>query len=182
MTRPTQWPFLPSVKRDSFGNLKTIFGGMSSAEWESLATAARGAASRETRDEDTGKIYFTHVSVLQIALCWNYAPAKDYGNPVLPWVRTRRLTPENVFATLNAAASWLLQTRCRGLDSIGGSRLFGGDPAIHFTNPRPPCAGGCRARKASSRMLTRSHIVAMARRTFRSGRGLKKRPTILIDR
>src|ERR1043166_5932829 len=67
MTAP---PRPPSVQEGFFWKTKTL-EEMSSAEWESLCDGCARCCLEKLEDEDTGKIYFTHVSckLLDSGLC-----------------------------------------------------------------------------------------------------------------
>ena len=58
MTAP---PKPPSGQEGFFWKTKTL-EQMSSAEWESLCDGCARCCLEKLEDEDTGKIYFTHVS------------------------------------------------------------------------------------------------------------------------
>src|SRR5260370_3324566 len=74
MTAP---PKPPSGQEGFFWKTKTL-EEMSSAEWESLCDGCARCCLEKLEDEDTGKIYFTHVSckLLHSGLC----ACKDYPN------------------------------------------------------------------------------------------------------
>jgi len=75
MTAAAQASFQPGG--DSSGKPKTL-EEMSSAEWESLCDGCARCCLEKLEDEDTGKIYFTHVSckLLDSGSC----ACKDYPN------------------------------------------------------------------------------------------------------
>jgi len=105
-------------KRDSsqegfFWKTKTL-EEMSNAEWESLCDGCARCCLEKLEDEDTGKIYFTHVSckLLDSGLC----ACKDYRNRSDKVPDCVRLTPENV-RTLN----WLPPS-CGLQTGRGGTR------------------------------------------------------------
>ena len=58
MTAP---PKPPSAQEGFFWKTKTL-EEMSNAEWESLCDGCARCCLEKLEDEDTGKIYFTHVS------------------------------------------------------------------------------------------------------------------------
>src|SRR5437588_790673 len=86
-------PKPPSAQDGSFWKTKTL-EEMSSAEWESLCDGCARCCLEKLEDEDTGKIYFTHVSckLLDSGLC----ACKDYQNRSDKVPDCVRLTPENV--------------------------------------------------------------------------------------
>ena len=99
---------------------------MSNAEWESLCDGCARCCLEKLEDEDTGKIYFTHVSckLLDAGLC----ACKDYANRSDQVPDCVRLTPENV-RTLN----WLppscgYKLVAEGRDLYWWHPLISGDP------------------------------------------------------
>jgi uncharacterized cysteine cluster protein YcgN (CxxCxxCC family) len=99
---------------------------MSNAEWESLCDGCARCCLEKLEDEDTGKIYFTHVSckLLDAGLC----ACKDYENRSDLVPDCVRLTPENV-RTLN----WLppscgYKLVAEGRDLYWWHPLISGDP------------------------------------------------------
>ena len=58
MTAP---PRRPSTQNESFWKTKTL-EEMSDGEWESLCDGCARCCLEKLEDEDTGKIYFTHIS------------------------------------------------------------------------------------------------------------------------
>ena len=99
---------------------------MSNAEWESLCDGCARCCLEKLEDEDTGKIYFTHVSckLLDSGLC----ACKDYPNRSDKVPDCVRLTPENV-RTLN----WLppscgYKLVAEGRDLYWWHPLISGDP------------------------------------------------------
>src|SRR3979490_3558569 len=81
----------PSDQEGFFGKTKTL-EEMSSVEWESLCDGCARCCLEKLEDEDTGKIYFTHVSckLLDAGLC----ACKDYKNRSDKVPDCVRLTPE----------------------------------------------------------------------------------------
>src|ERR1035438_5219331 len=75
--RMTASPKPPSGQEGFFWKTKTL-EEMSKAEWESLCDGCARCCLEKLEDEDTGKIYFTHVSckLLDAGLC----ACKDYKN------------------------------------------------------------------------------------------------------
>ena len=99
---------------------------MSNAEWESLCDGCARCCLEKLEDEDTGEIYFTHVSckLLDAGLC----ACKDYPNRSDKVPDCVRLTPENV-RTLN----WLppscgYRLVAEGRDLYWWHPLISGDP------------------------------------------------------
>ena len=94
MTAP---PKPVSGQEGFFWKTKTL-EEMSNAEWESLCDGCARCCLEKLEDEDTGKIYFTHVSckLLDSGLC----ACKDYANRSDQVPDCVRLTPDNV-RTLN---------------------------------------------------------------------------------
>ncbi len=116
-------PFSP--QEGFFWKTKTL-EEMSNAEWESLCDGCARCCLEKLEDEDTGKIYFTHVSckLLDAGLC----ACKDYSNRTELVPDCVRLTPENV-RTLN----WLppscgYKLVAEGRDLYWWHPLISGDP------------------------------------------------------
>src|SRR6266404_3862604 len=88
----------PSSPQEGFFWKTKTLEEMSNAEWESLCDGCARCCLEKLEDEDTGKIYFTHVSckLLDAGLC----ACKDYSNRTELVPDCIRLTPENV-RTLN---------------------------------------------------------------------------------
>ena len=121
----TAQPKPPSGQEGFFWKTKTL-EEMSSAEWESLCDGCARCCLEKLEDEDTGKIYFTHVSckLLDAGLC----ACKDYANRSDQVPDCVRLTPENV-RTLN----WLppscgYRLVAEGRDLYWWHPLISGDP------------------------------------------------------
>ena len=115
----------PSGQEGFFWKTKTL-EEMSNAEWESLCDGCARCCLEKLEDEDTGKIYFTHVSckLLDAGLC----ACKDYANRSDQVPDCVRLTPENV-RTLN----WLppscgYKLVAEGRDLYWWHPLISGDP------------------------------------------------------
>ena len=122
MTAPPQ---PPSDQAGFFWKTKTL-EEMSDGEWESLCDGCARCCLEKLEDEDTGKIYFTHVSckLLDAGLC----ACKDYPNRSKKVADCVRLTPENV-RTLN----WLppscgYKLVAEGRDLYWWHPLISGDP------------------------------------------------------
>src|ERR1700732_1273298 len=132
MTAP---PKPPSGQEGFFWKTKTL-DEMSSAEWESLCDGCARCCLEKLEDEDTGKIYFTHVAckLLDSGLC----TCKDYltrSDKVSDYVR---LTPQNV-RTLNwlpPSCGYRLVAEGRGLFwwhplvSGGANTVYGGGGGV----------------------------------------------------
>jgi uncharacterized cysteine cluster protein YcgN (CxxCxxCC family) len=115
----------PAVQDKLFWKTKTL-EEMSEAEWESLCDGCARCCLEKLEDEDTGKIYFTHVSctLLDTGLC----ACKDYPNRSAKVSDCVRLAPENV-RTLN----WLppscgYRLVAEGRDLYWWHPLVSGDP------------------------------------------------------
>ena len=100
---------------------------MSIAEWESLCDGCARCCLEKLEDEDTGQIYYTHVSckLLDAGLC----ACKDYPNRSAQVPDCVRLTPDNV-RTLN----WLppscgYKLVAEGRDLYWWHPLISGSPA-----------------------------------------------------
>ena len=122
MTAP---PKRTSDQEGFFWKTKTL-EEMSNAEWESLCDGCARCCLEKLEDEDTGKIYFTHISckLLDAGLC----ACKDYPNRSEQVPDCVRLTPENV-RTLN----WLppscgYRLVAEGRDLYWWHPLISGDP------------------------------------------------------
>jgi uncharacterized protein len=122
MTAP---PKRPSAQEGFFWKTKTL-DEMSRDEWESLCDGCARCCLEKLEDEDTGQIYFTHVSckLLDAGLC----ACKDYANRSDKVPDCVRLTPENV-RTLN----WLppscgYRLVAEGRDLYWWHPLISGDP------------------------------------------------------
>jgi uncharacterized cysteine cluster protein YcgN (CxxCxxCC family) len=78
---------------------------MSGAEWESLCDGCARCCLEKLEDEDTGKIYFTHVScrLLDAGLC----ACKDYKNRSDQVPDCVRLTPEQCSIRRGRVAKFL---------------------------------------------------------------------------
>src|SRR5947209_10833873 len=89
----TAKPKPPSDQEGIFWKTKTL-EEMSSAEWESLCDGCARCCLEKLEDEDTGRIYFTHVlcRLLDAGTC----ACKDYPNRSAKVPDCVRLTPENV--------------------------------------------------------------------------------------
>jgi uncharacterized protein len=95
----TARPPRPSAQQGMFWKTKTL-EEMSDAEWESLCDGCGRCCLNKLEDEDTGRIYYTHISckLLDANLC----ACKDYPNRSDQVPDCVRLTPDNV-----RSLSWL---------------------------------------------------------------------------
>jgi uncharacterized cysteine cluster protein YcgN (CxxCxxCC family) len=121
----TAAPKPPSRQEGFFWKTKAL-EEMSDAEWESLCDGCGRCCLEKLEEEDTGKIYFTHVSckLLDAGLC----ACKDYPNRSDQVPDCVRLTPDNV-RTLN----WLppscgYKLVAEGRDLYWWHPLISGDP------------------------------------------------------
>jgi len=121
----TAAPKRPSPQEGFFWKTKTL-EEMSKDEWESLCDGCARCCLEKLEDEDSGQIYFTHVSckLLDSGLC----ACKDYANRSDKVPDCVRLTPENV-RTLN----WLppscgYRLVAEGRDLYWWHPLISGDP------------------------------------------------------
>ena len=116
----TAAPKPPSDQEGFFWKTKTL-EEMSNAEWESLCDGCARCCLEKLEDEDTGKIYFTHVSckLLDAGLC----ACKDYRKPVRPGSGLRQADAgKRPHPELAAAELRLQARRGRAAISIGGIR------------------------------------------------------------
>lgn len=121
----TERPAQPSEQQGFFWKTKSL-DDMSPSEWESLCDGCGRCCLEKLEDEDTGDIYFTHVScrLLDAGLC----ACKDYPKRSEQVPDCVRLTPENV-RTLN----WLppscgYRLVAEGRDLYWWHPLISGDP------------------------------------------------------
>lgn len=121
----TSRPERPSRQAGFFWKTKTL-EEMSASEWESLCDGCARCCLEKLEDEDTGKIYFTHVScrLLDAGTC----ACKDYANRSAQVPDCVRLTPENV-RTLNwLPPSCAYKLVAEGRDLYWWHPLVSGDP------------------------------------------------------
>jgi uncharacterized cysteine cluster protein YcgN (CxxCxxCC family) len=123
--RMTARPPRPSDQEGMFWKTKTL-EEMSGAEWESLCDGCGRCCLNKLEDEDTGKIYYTHISckLLDANLC----ACKDYPNRSDQVPDCVRLTPDNV-----RSLSWLplscgYKLAAEGRDLYWWHPLISGDP------------------------------------------------------
>ena len=123
MTAPTQAALLGS--RGIFLENQDV-GGNVQAEWESLCDGCARCCLEKLEDEDTGKIYFTHVSckLLDAGLC----ACKDYANRSEQVPDCVRLTPENVRSLNWLPPSCGYKLVAEGRDLYWWHPLISGDP------------------------------------------------------
>ena len=118
-------PQPPSNQEGFFWKTKTL-EEMSGTEWESLCDGCARCCLEKLEDEDTGKIYFTHVScrLLDAGLC----TCRDYANRSDQVPDCVRLTPANV-RTLNwLPPSCAYKLVAEGRDLYWWHPLISGDP------------------------------------------------------
>jgi len=118
-------PKPPSGQEGFFWKTKTL-EEMSNVEWESLCDGCARCCLEKLEDEDTGKIYFTHVSckLLDAGLC----ACKDYTNRSDLVPDCVRLTPENVRALNWLPPSCGYKLVAEGRDLYWWHPLISGDP------------------------------------------------------
>jgi uncharacterized cysteine cluster protein YcgN (CxxCxxCC family) len=99
---------------------------MSNAEWESLCDGCGRCCLEKLEEEETGKIYFTHVSckLLDAGLC----ACKDYPNRSDKVPDCVRLTPENVRTLTWLPPSCGYRLVADGRDLYWWHPLLSGDP------------------------------------------------------
>jgi uncharacterized cysteine cluster protein YcgN (CxxCxxCC family) len=122
MTAPVK---RPSGQEGFFWKTKTL-EEMSNAEWESLCDGCARCCLEKLEEEDSGEIYFTHVScaLLDSGLC----ACKDYENRSAKVSDCVRLTPANV-RTLNwLPPSCAYRLIAEGRDLYWWHPLISGDP------------------------------------------------------
>src|ERR1035437_7747143 len=169
----TVQPKPPSGQEGFFWKTKTL-EEMSNVEWESLCDGCARCCLEKLEDEDTGKIYFTHVSckLLDAGLC----ACKDYANRSDKVPDCVRLTPANV-RTLN----WLPPS-CgyklveEGRDLYWWHHLISGDPnTVHEAGVSARGGGGSRDRRPKSQTRTSKILSCNGRRFCRSVPASKSR-------
>src|SRR5438046_530508 len=110
---------------NSFWKTKSL-DEMSKAEWESLCDGCARCCLEKLEDEDTGQVYFTHIScrLLDAGLC----ACRDYQNRNDKVPDCVRLTPQNV-RTLNwLPPSCAYRLVADGHDLYWWHPLISGDP------------------------------------------------------
>jgi uncharacterized cysteine cluster protein YcgN (CxxCxxCC family) len=164
MTAP---PSRPSEQAGFFWKTKTL-EEMSAAEWESLCDGCARCCLEKLEDEDTGDIYFTHVScrLLDAGLC----ACKDYANRSDQVPDCVRLTPENV-----RTLSWLppscgYRLVAEGRDLYWWHPLISGDPTP-CTKPACRCAAGYTVPRTTFRTPSSRTTSCSGRRNCRSAPG-----------
>ncbi|MGX9428652.1 MULTISPECIES: YcgN family cysteine cluster protein [Bradyrhizobium] len=122
MTAP---PKRASNQEGFFWKTKTL-EQMSNVEWESLCDGCGRCCLEKLEDEDTGKIYFTHVSckLLDAGRC----ACKDYPNRSDKVPDCVRLTPENVRSLNWLPPSCGYKLVAEGRDLYWWHPLISGDP------------------------------------------------------
>ena len=121
----TAKPKPASNQEGFFWKTKTL-EQMSDAEWESLCDGCARCCLEKLEDEDTGKIYFTHVSckLLDAGLC----ACKDYAHRSEHVSDCVRLTPANVRALNWLPPSCGYRLVAEGRDLYWWHPLISGDP------------------------------------------------------
>lgn len=116
----------PLPKADElFWKTKTL-DQMSDAEWESLCDGCGRCCLEKLEDEDTGRIYYTHIGcrLLDAGTC----TCKDYANRSAKVADCVRLTPQTV-RTLNwLPPSCAYRLVAEGRDLYWWHPLVSGDP------------------------------------------------------
>ena len=115
----TERPARPSDQNGFFWKTKTL-EEMSSAEWESLCDGCARCCLEKLEDEDTGEIYFTHVScrLLDAGPC----ACKDYANRSGQVPDCVRLTPEMSALRTGCRQAAVTGSLRRDAISTGGTR------------------------------------------------------------
>ena len=119
----------PSGQEGFFWKTKTL-EEMSNAEWESLCDGCARCCLEKLEDEDTGKIYFTHVSckLLDSGSCG----CKDYPNRSKKVTDCVRLTPRNVKRIVWLPPTCGYRLLADGRDLYWWHPLVSGDPdSVH---------------------------------------------------
>ena len=116
----------PASNQDGFFWKTKTLEQMSDAEWESLCDGCARCCLGKLEDEDTGKIYFTHVSckLLDAGLC----ACKDYAHRSEHVSDCVRLTPANVRALNWLPPSCGYRLVAEGRDLYWWHPLISGDP------------------------------------------------------
>jgi uncharacterized cysteine cluster protein YcgN (CxxCxxCC family) len=116
----------PGLKTgEKFWKSKTL-EQMSEAEWESLCDGCARCCLEKLEDEDTGRIYFTHVGcrLLDAASC----QCRDYPNRSAKVPDCVRLTPDNVRSLNWLPPSCAYRLVAEGRDLYWWHPLVSGDP------------------------------------------------------
>jgi uncharacterized protein len=118
-------PKRPSQSEQLFWKTKTL-EQMSAAEWESLCDGCARCCLEKLECEDTGRIYFTHIScrMLDAASCG----CKDYTNRAKKVSGCVRLTPANVRTLSWLPSSCAYRLVAEGRDLYWWHPLLTGDP------------------------------------------------------
>ncbi len=116
----------PSSGQEGFFWKTKTLEEMSNVEWESLCDGCARCCLEKLEDEDTGKIYFTHVSckLLDAGLC----TCNDYANRSDLVPDCVRLTPENVRSLNWLPPSCGYKLVAEGRDLYWWHPLISGDP------------------------------------------------------
>jgi hypothetical protein len=118
-------PKRPSQNEELFWKTKTL-EQMSAPEWESLCDGCARCCLEKLECEDTGRIYFTHIScrMLDAASCG----CKDYTNRAKHVADCVRLTPANVRTLSWLPSSCAYRLVAEGRDLYWWHPLLSGDP------------------------------------------------------
>jgi uncharacterized protein len=121
----TKAPEKPSPQDGFFWKTKTL-EEMSKAEWESLCDGCARCCLEKLEDEDSGRIYFTHVGcrLLDSEAC----ACRDYSNRSKRVPDCVRLTPANVRELTWLPPSCGYKLVAEGRDLYWWHPLISGDP------------------------------------------------------
>ena len=122
MTKP---PSKPSDQSESFWKTKTL-EELSGAEWESLCDGCARCCLETLEDEDTGKIYFTHMSCRLLDA--GQGSCRDYATRSAKVSDCVRLTPDNVRSLNWLPSSCAYKLVAEGRDLYWWHPLISGDP------------------------------------------------------
>ena len=125
----TQPPNKPSAQDGFFWKTKTL-EQLSRAEWESLCDGCARCCLEKLEDEDTGRIYFTHVGCR--LLDGDACTCHDYPNRSKQVPDCVRLTPKNVRELTWLPPSCAYKLVAEGRDLYWWHPLVSGDPnSVH---------------------------------------------------
>jgi uncharacterized cysteine cluster protein YcgN (CxxCxxCC family) len=134
--RPTQGRIMPKdtgsapSQKGKFWKTKTL-EEMSDAEWESLCDGCGRCCLEKLEDEDTGRIYYTHVAcrLFDAGRC----ACSDYANRSQKVADCVRLTPDNVRTLKWLPPSCAYRLVAEGRDLYWWHPLVSGDPETVHT-------------------------------------------------